>query len=141
MVKSTTPIKSESDLQAQFWKWAWNTHEEARHLMWAVPNDAIGDHLTLKDVLRSNELKATGLLSGVWDLHLFWRGQLHIIETKLPGAQLTRTRIVRSKAGKERKVFGQHEWGELMATHGAHRHIYHTLEEGMGMFSQIISLP
>lgn len=111
--------------------------------MWSVPNDAIGELTSLKDILRINELKATGLMPGVWDLHLFWRdpidgiGKLHIIETKLPGQQLTQDRIVRSD-GRERKVYGQKEWGELMASHGAIRHIYHTLEEGVAIFEGIV---
>lgn len=127
--------KSEAELQADFWKWAWNTHPEAQHHMWAVPNDAVGRITTLEQQKKANLLKATGLLGGVWDLHLFWEGTLHIIETKLPGNYLTTTRI----DSKGRKHYGQREWGERMATHGAQRHIYQTLQQGMDMYEGILA--
>ena len=75
-----------------------------------------------------------GLLSGVWDLHCFYLGKYHIIETKVGDNQLTRDRVVNGK-----KVYGQKEWGELMAAHGAIRHIYRTLEEGQKVFISIFS--
>lgn len=118
---------SEDQLQAAFWAWAWNTHPTARRLMWAVPN---GLNLSIQ---HAQLAKATGLLAGVWDLHLFWQGTLHIIETKIGSNQLTVDRIVNGK-----KVYGQKEWGELMAAHGAVRHIYRTLDEGKKIFESII---
>lgn len=123
---------TEDKLQAKFWEYVWNTFPNYRHHMWAVPNSAIGEAVTTKDWIRINTLMATGLLSGVWDLHVFWKGKFHIIETKLPGNQLTVTRMV----GK-RKVYGQKEWGELMASHGAIQHIYHSLDEGMEIVKAI----
>lgn len=121
---------SENQLQAAFWLRAWNDYPQARRHMWAVPN---GLHL---NPIAANLAKSTGLLSGVWDLHLFWRGQLHIIETKLPGQSLTTDRIVKGK-----RVYGQKEWGEMMAAHGAIRHIYHTVDEGLEIFHRIITNP
>lgn len=119
---------TEETLQQQFWQWAWNTpgHEPFRRSMWAVTNSG-----------HSNPMKAKGmgLLSGVWDLHCFWEGKFHIIETKYGDGQLTVDRIVNGK-----KVYGQKEWGELMASHGAIRHIYRTLEEGQMIYKQIFSL-
>lgn len=119
-------INTEDQLQAAFWLHTWNNYPQLRHHMWAVPN---GLHLA---PVHAAKAKATGLLSGVWDLHLFWKGTLHIIESKLPGQQLTRDRVVNGK-----KVYGQYEWGELMAAHGAVRHIYHTLEEGIKIIESI----
>lgn len=118
---------TEERLQSEFWAWAWNTHPQARHHMWAVPN---GLHLSAPQAAKA---RATGLLPGVWDLHIFWRGKFHIIETKTGNNGLTRDRIVNG-----RKVFGQYEWGERMASHGAHRHIYRTLEEGKRIFESIV---
>lgn len=117
---------SEDQLQSAFWQWAWNEYPQFRKLMWAVPNG-----LRLSAPARSLA-KATGLLSGVWDMHAYYRGQLHIIEAKIGNNQLTVDRIVNGK-----KVFGQKEWGELMAEHGAIRHIYRTLEEGQATFRKI----
>ena len=82
---------SEDKLQGALWSWAWNTYPERRHQMWAVPN---GLHLTGR---AASIAKATGLLSGVWDLHVFNRGKFHIIETKIGNSQLTVDRIVNGK--------------------------------------------
>lgn len=125
---------SEDQLQAKFWQHTWNNYPELRHHMWAVPNSAIGEATNTKDMIRITTLKATGLLSGVWDLHCYWKGKFHIIETKVPGGQLTVGRVI-----KNRKVYGQKEWGERMAEHGATRHIYHTLEEGIAVVEKILS--
>lgn len=120
-------LPTEDQIQAEFWRRAWNEYPHARRHMWAVPNG-----LKLSPI-NAQLAKSTGLLSGVWDLHLFWRGTLHIIETKRPGQQLTVDRVVNGK-----KVYGQKEWGELMASHGAIRHIYHTVDEGIEIFRSIV---
>lgn len=117
---------SEGRLQQQFWEWAWNTYPQFRRQMWAVPNG-----LKLNRV-QSNIAKATGTLAGVWDIHVLNHGTFHIIETKVGNNQLSVDRIVNNK-----KVFGQKEWGELMARHGAVRHIYRTLEEGKEIYKSI----
>jgi len=116
---------TEDQLQANFWTWCWNTHghERFRKHMWAVTNSGITNPIRAKSM---------GLLSGVWDLHVFYLGKFHIIETKVGNNQLTTDRIVNGK-----KVYGQKEWGDLMAEHGANRHIYRTLEEGQLIFNSI----
>jgi hypothetical protein len=121
--------KSEARLQQDLWEWAWNTYPQFRRQMWAVPNG-----LKLNPV-QANIAKATGTLAGVWDLHVFNLGTFHIIETKIGNNQLTVDRIINSK-----KVFGQKEWGELMAKHGAVRHLYRTLEEGQGIYKDIFRI-
>lgn len=125
---------TEDQIQAEFWKYCWNTHKHARRHMWSVPNKAIGLIASTKDQIHMNTLKATGLLEGVWDLHLFWKGILHIFETKTESGQLTVDRI--DKKGK--KHFGQKEWGELMVSHGAVSHIYRSPEEGIAIFESIV---
>ena len=119
---------TEDQLQSKFWTLVWNNYPQLRFHMWAVPNDA---HVI---PIEATRLKACGLLSGVWDLHLFWHGKYHIIETKIGNNQLTVTRMV----GK-RKVYGQKEWGDLMAEHGAVRHIYRTLDEGVLILNRILA--
>lgn len=141
----TKPSQSESQLQAQFWKHVWNNYPQTHRCIWSVPNDAIGQWVTEKDMLRSNELKATGLLDGVWDLHMLWHGKYHIIETKMPGEQLTVDRDVKTKKKDihgnwiYRRARGQKEWGEIMAAQGAVRHIYHSLEEGVAVIEHILA--
>lgn len=121
---------TEDQIQAHFWKEVWNRYPELRHHVWAVPNGSN------RNPIEASRLKVTGLLPGVWDLHIFWRGKFHIIETKVPGGQLTVDRIVNG-----RKVYGQKEWGDRMADHGAIRHIYHNLQEGIEIINSILSTP
>lgn len=120
---------TEDQLQAEFWKTVWNEYPQLRRHMWAVPN---GSNL---NPIEASKLKATGLLSGVWDLHLFWHGILHIIETKVGNNGLTVDRLVNG-----RKVYGQKEWGEMMAAHGAVRHIYKSLPEGLEIIKKVLTL-
>lgn len=119
-------MTNELQLQSKLWEWAWNNLPNNRKQFWAVPNG-----LKLNPV-QAAWGKASGLLSGVWDLHAFHLGQFHIIEAKTEYGELTRDRIV-----KGRPIFGQFEWGELMASHGAHRHLFRTLEEGQAIMKKI----
>ena len=128
---------TEDQLQAAFWEKTWNNYPQARKNMWAVPN--AGN----RNPVEASKLKATGMLSSVWDLHLFWHGKFHIIETKVGDNQLTVDRMMKvpgSNPPRFKKVYGQKEWGELMASHGAIRHIYRTLEEGIAIFESITGL-
>lgn len=118
---------TEEQIQAEFWRRSWNEFPGLRRHMWAVPN---GIHV---NKIEAAKAKAMGLLPGVWDLHLFWRGQFHIIETKTETGRLTTDRIINGK-----KVFGQQQWGELMAEHGAIRHIYRSADEGIQMLRSIV---
>lgn len=129
-VRSLTNDCSEEKLQADLWKWAWNNLPHCRHHLWAVPN---GIHAS---AIQASKAKATGMLSGVWDLHAYWNGKFHIIETKVGNNQLTRDRVVNG-----RKTFGQFEWGERMAAHGATRHVYRTLPEGQAILISIFGNP
>jgi len=125
-----TGPKNEDQLQAQLYQWYWNAYPEHRRKMWAVPNGAE------RNPVQAALLKATGLLSGVWDLHAYYQGKFHIIETKFGNGQLTVDRIVNGK-----KVYGQKEWGEIMAAEGATRHIYRTLPEGQAIIATIFGKP
>ncbi len=127
--------KSEDQLQALFWKTVWNNYPQLRRHMWAVPNSALGQINTTQQAIQANKLKATGLLEGVFDFHIFYLGNFHIIETKFGNNGLTVDRI--DKKGK--KHFGQKEWGEIMVAHGATSHIYRTLAEGILIIEKILN--
>lgn len=99
-------------MQAAIWKRLWNTYPQLRRLIWHVPNQGA----SLRDGV---QLQAMGVLAGVWDLHMLWAGRFHIWELKVGNNALTRDRVDR----KGRKHFGQFEWGELMASQGAVRHV------------------
>lgn len=108
---------SEDRLQAEFFKWVWNTYPELRRKLWSVPNGGY------RNKVEAMKLKATGMISGVWDLHLYYRGEFHIIESK----------VGRNKLSKE-----QEEWCRLMEGEGAKSHVYYTLEEGKAIISGIL---
>lgn len=68
--------KSELQLQAQCFQWAWNNYPETRRLLFAVPNGGT------RDVREAQQLKASGVVPGIPDLLFFWRSRLHAFELK-----------------------------------------------------------
>lgn len=123
---------TEDQLQAAFWKHVWNAYPAIRRHIWAVPNAG------QRNPVEASKLKATGLLEGVWDIHIFWNNQFYIIETKVGKNQLTVDRTTMHN-GKPRKHYGQKQWGEMMVAHGAKSFIYRTLEEGIAIIEKILS--
>ena len=84
----------------------------------------------LKTIVEVLQIKSPKEFLNKYNLNI----PFYIVETKVPGGQLTVDRIINGK-----KVYGQKEWGERMAAHGAIRHIYHSLEEGMEIIKSIIN--
>lgn len=108
---------SEDQLQAEFFQRVWNEYPQLRRCMWAIPNGG------KRDMRTAITLKATGVLSGVWDLHLFYKNRFHIIETKV---------------GRNDLSDKQKEWGATMVANGATAYVYRTIEEGMAIIETII---
>lgn len=108
-------------MQADCVTWFRNKYRAGglNRLLWAVPN---GGQRTDRD---ARVLKATGLLAGVWDLHLFYKGKLIIFELKVGKNQLTVDRI----APNGSKLYGQKEWGELMLANGATCFVIRSIEQ------------
>lgn len=120
---------TEDQLQARIWARLWNNYPNLRRLCWHVPNQGS----SLKEGIR---LQAMGVLPGVWDLHMFIKGQFHIWEIKTGTNQLTKDRVDR----KGRKHYGQKEWGELMAANGAIRHISRTEEDFFQQLEEMLRM-
>lgn len=99
---------TEDQFQAACWQWVWNNYLECRHVLWAVPN---GGGRSIVDAVK---LQATGVLSGVHDMHLLWDGQFYTFEFKVGDNQLTTTTTL----ANGRKRYGQREWGEAIAKQG-----------------------
>lgn len=109
---------SEDKLQAKLFQWVWNSQIIPRGCMWAVPNGGKRDKIT------ANTLKATGVVSGVWDLHVFYKGKFFIIETKTEAGRLSAS---------------QKEWKKTMIEHGAAKcYVYRNLEEGKEIIYDIL---
>lgn len=109
---------SEDQLQAQFFQYVWNYYPQLRRCLWAVPNGGY------RNKLEAMKLKATGTLAGVWDLHLFYKKQFYIIETKV---------------GKNKLSKAQEEWRDVMVKQGAKQYIYTSLDEGIQIIEEILS--
>lgn len=110
-------VTSENQLQSALFQWTWNTYPTTRGHLWAVSNGMYTNKIT------AMKAKAMGLVAGVWDLHFFWEGKFHIIESKFGVGKLT-----------DKQVW----WGDLMVSHGATTHIYRSLDEGKNIIKKII---
>lgn len=66
---------SEAGLQAQCFRWAWNTYEPLRYRMFHIPNGE------LRTKMAAVRMQAMGVLSGVWDMLILYNG-VHFIEFK-----------------------------------------------------------
>lgn len=128
----TENFKSEDQLQAFCWQWAWNQYPEARRLLWAVPNGGDRDEIT------AAKLKATGVLSGVHDVHFFWKGKFTTFEFKYGNNDLTRDGLVKGRGGRMRRVYGQLEWGQKIQEHGGTWYKIKTFIEFKQIFESII---
>jgi len=109
---------TEDQLQAQFYQHVWNHYPQLRRCIWSVPNGGS------RHIMEAVKLKATGMLSGVWDLHVFYRGRFYIIETKV---------------GRNSLSAAQQQWRDIMLQQGAEAFVYRTLEEGIAIIEYIIN--
>ncbi|MFA7616926.1 MAG: VRR-NUC domain-containing protein [Weeksellaceae bacterium] len=108
---------SEDKLQAQFFQYTWNTYPQLRRCMWAVPN---GGYRNIQEAVK---LKATGVIPGVWDIHVFYKGKFYIIETKVGRNTLSKDQI---------------RWRDLMEAQGAVSFVYYSMEEGKRIIEEIL---
>lgn len=126
-------------LQSKFFLWAWNTYPQARGQFWHVTNEmkpypSEKFEWGAQTVIypgeskahfsrRIGQAKAAGLVPGVFDIHVFWRARLHIIEVKVGANGLTPEQVT---------------WGNGMVAHGAIQWIGYDLETLQSIFSSII---
>ena len=71
-----TTFKSEAHLQSHCYQWAHNTFPDTRGLLFAVPNGGT------RNKIEASQLKATGVVPGVADMLLFWKGNTYAFEFK-----------------------------------------------------------
>ena len=88
-------MKSEQQIQSECVTWLWNTHPETRGLFFAVNNNS-------EHAVRALQRRAVGLVPGVSDTILLWKGKAYLIEFKTDTGR-------QSKAQKvwEEKVVGE----------------------------------
>jgi len=98
---------SEAQIQAACVTWLWNTYPQTRGLFFAVNNNS-------EHVARAMNRKAVGLVAGVSDTILLWRGRALLIEFKTP-------------TGKQSAK--QKEWQERAEAQGFRYYIVRSLED------------
>lgn len=76
-------MKLEDNLQAECYQYFHNTFPKLRKLLWAVPNGG------LRKESEARRLKATGVVPGVHDLHLFYGNQFYTFELKVGNNSLS----------------------------------------------------
>lgn len=69
-------FKNEDQLQAHCFQWAHNILIKYQAPIWAVPNGG------RRSIIEAQKLKATGVISGVHDVHLLFKGTLYTFEFK-----------------------------------------------------------
>ena len=74
---------SEERIQADCFQWFHNTYPELRGLLWHVPNGGS------RNKAEGAKLKAMGVVSGVFDLHFYYKHQLYVIEMKSDTGKLS----------------------------------------------------
>lgn len=119
---------TEIQLQAECFQWAWMEFPETRRLLWAVPN---GGH---RNGLEAEQLKASGVIAGVHDLHFLWRGRFWTFELKVGQNKMTVDHV--NKKGK--KVFGQVEWATRISQQGAKWFEIRDFETFKKVFTEIV---
>jgi hypothetical protein len=68
---------NENKLQAKCFQWFWNNFPGLRRTLWAVPNGG------KRDKREAMTLKATGVISGVHDLHFIYNNRFYTFELKV----------------------------------------------------------
>lgn len=106
-------FQNEDQFQAACFQWAWNALPQIRKLLWHVPNGGA------RNAREASKLKAMGVVPGVHDMHLLWKGVLYTFELKV---------------GLNSQSSEQIKWGEMVRANGAKTYEIRDLEQ----FQQII---
>jgi hypothetical protein len=107
--------KSEDQLQAACYQWAYNQYEAIRGLLWAVPNGGS------RHPLEAAKFKATGVTEGVHDLHMYWQGRFTTFEMK---------------HGQNTMSNAQKIWAAKIDSQGGDIYVCYTLEQFQEAFKK-----
>ena len=114
----TTTFKSEAHLQSHCYQWAHNTFPDTRGLLFAVPNGGT------RNKIEALQLQATGVVPGVADMLLFWKGNTYAFEFK-------------SGAGKQ--SINQLNWQQKVKDHIAHYFVFNDADAFKYIFETIVN--
>lgn len=111
-------MTSEVRIQAECYRWAWNTHPQTRRLLFHVPNGGS------RNKIEAMQLKASGVIAGIPDLLFLWHGRLYAFELKTEIGRLS---------DEQKKVH------EAWALQGTQVIVIRTFEEFQKAFLSIIN--
>lgn len=69
---------TELQIQTKAWQEVWTRHPQTRHLFYHVPNGGY------RNKIEAKQLQASGVVPGVPDLELKWKGKSYPMEVKKP---------------------------------------------------------
>lgn len=107
---------SESQIQAACVMWLWNTRTETRGLFFSVTNNS-------ENIGRAMQRKAVGLVSGVSDCLLIWRGSVYCFEFK-------------TESGRQSPA--QIEWMQKVNRQGINYYLVRSLKQFQKIISEIL---
>ncbi len=81
-LKPDKPNASEIQIQANAYLWLVGNYPELRGLLFHVPNGGFRS-----SPIEGNQLKSAGVVSGIPDMLLLWKGKITYIEVKKPSEQ------------------------------------------------------
>jgi hypothetical protein len=81
------PVKSEIQLQAECFQWAWKEYPQTRYCLFAVPNGG------RRSIMEAMQLKASGVVAGIPDMVLAWKGKAFGFELKIETGRLSKDQI------------------------------------------------
>lgn len=97
---NNTPIipSSEIQIQAEAWQWLWNTYPATRRCCFHVPNGGS------RNIIEAKQLKASGVVPGIPDILLVWRGRIYGFEFKTPIGTVSTDQTKVHQAWKEQGI-------------------------------------
>lgn len=83
---------TEDQLQSKIFQYVWNEYPNLRRKLWAVPNG--GD----RNKREAAKFKATGVISGVHDLHFIYKQKFYTFELKVANNKFSENQLLFQKA-------------------------------------------
>lgn len=108
---------TELQLQTLVFQWAYNQHPQTRRCFFHIPN---GGYRSKREAM---ELKASGVIAGVYDMIFVWKGKVYFFELKV---------------GSNQQSPAQLAFGQAMAAQGAICHEIRDFDTFKHLFLKII---
>lgn len=124
-LKVPKPAETHDRLQAECFKWMWNTYPQTRKCCFAVPNEQalLGFVPAPMKPRILGAMKSIGLVPGVYDLLFYWRGVLYGFDAKV---------------GRDRLSDEQTKFAQAIEAQGGKCFTFGSVDEFKGMIAAIM---